>query len=367
MNIRQFIKDNPRNAKESIRSWARRLAKMANVSPNYIRRAYYEQKRVSEHAALYNEGEKKGFNARNVSHYWHKGKNISAFVKPDVLSYEEVRDDLIKSLSAYSPTFEKVEYEQSKDPHLLVIDPADVHIGKLATEFATGNEYNTEIAKQRVLEGIQGVLSKCKGFDIEQILFVAGNDILHTDNAKGTTTKGTQVDTDGAWYDNFLEAKDLYLSVLETLLSVAPVHYVFNPSNHDYVTGFLLSDVIYTYFRQHPNVTFDVDLKHRKYYVYGENLIGTTHGDGAKRNGLPSLMSVESPDWSRCKHRYIYTHHVHHKDAKDFPGCTVESLRSPSGADAWHHKNGFQHAPKAIEGFLHHPQQGQVARMVHLL
>ena len=71
-------------------------------------------------------------------------------------------------------------------------------------------------------------------------------------------------------------------------------------------------------------------------------------------------------DWSQSKHRYVYTHHVHHKNAKDYAGVTVESLRSPSGTDSWHHRNGYQHAPKAIEGFLHHPNFGQIARLTHI-
>ena len=105
---------------------------------------------------------------------------------------------------------------------------------------------------------------------------------------------------------------------------------------------------------------------HRKYYTWNNNLIGTTHGDGAKEDLLPLLMAQESKDWSTTKHRYIYTHHVHHKKSKDYIGVTVESLRSPSGTDGWHHKNGYQHAPKAIEGFIHCPEHGQVARLVHI-
>jgi hypothetical protein len=27
------------------------------------------------------------------------------------------------------------------------------------------------------------------------------------------------------------------------------------------------------------------------------------------------------------KHRYVYTHHVHHKTSKDYQGVTVESLK----------------------------------------
>jgi hypothetical protein len=43
---------------------------------------------------------------------------------------------------------------------------------------------------------------------------------------------------------------------------------------------------------------------------------------------LPLLMAVEfSKEWASTKHRYIYTHHVHHKTSKDYAGITVESLR----------------------------------------
>mgnify|MGYP003331832918 CR=1 FL=1 len=54
------------------------------------------------------------------------------------------------------------------------------------------------------------------------------------------------------------------------------------------------------------------------------------------------------------------------KSGKDYQGVTVEYLRSPSGTDSWHHRNGYQHAPKAIEAFIHSKNFGQVARLTHL-
>ena len=169
------------------------------------------------------------------------------------------------------------------------------------------------------------------------------------------------------WFRNYKIAQQLYIDVIGSLLKIAPVHFVFNPSNHDYTHGFFLADMICNYFDNHKGFTRDADLQHRKYYVYGDNLIGTTHGDGAKNQDLPLLMATEAPrEWAITKHRYIYTHHVHHKMSKDFQGVTLESLRSPSGTDGWHHRNGYQHAPKAGEGFIHHPTHGQVARLTHL-
>ncbi len=136
------------------------------------------------------------------------------------------------------------------------------------------------------LEGVQGILDKSAGFHIDKILFVGGNDILHIDTPRRTTTSGTPQDTDGMWYRNFLTAKQLYVEILEKLIALADVHFVFNPSNHDYTHGFFLADCIKTHFRQAANITFDCSLQHRKAYRYGENLIGTTHGDGAKQQDL---------------------------------------------------------------------------------
>jgi hypothetical protein len=43
-------------------------------------------------------------------------------------------------------------------------------------------------------------------------------------------------------------------------------------------------------------------------------------------------------------HRYVYVHHLHHKWSKDVFVC-IEGLKS-SGTDSWHHRNGYEHAPK---------------------
>ena len=333
-----------------------------------IRRNISNWAKDGPHKALEAYCEEFGIPVSQVGHYWYKGKHISIHAKTEnQKTYEDLRDDIIAEMEQHAPEYPKIYYTPQENPHLLVIDPADVHIGKLCSAFETGEDYDCEIAVNRVREGVEGILRKASGFKVNQILFVAGNDILHVDSPKRTTTSGTPQDTDGMWYDNFLKAKRLYVDIIQRLLHFAPVHFVYNPSNHDYVNGFFLADVIQTWFKTCDAVTFDCSIAHRKYYKYGNNLIGTTHGDGAKNNDLPLLMAQESAvDWSNTKHRYVYTHHVHHKNAKDYIGVTVESLRSPSGTDGWHHRNGYQHNPKAIEGFLHCKDNGQVARLTHL-
>jgi hypothetical protein len=326
---------------------------------------------ISQYRGIKKEADKSGLDIKDVKHGWIKNDNASLFFKnPNFNGVEDNQNEfttqLLESLKEHSPNYTKIKREKIKDGHLLVLDPADIHIGKLCTAFESGSDYNSQIAVQRVLEGVEGIMQKSNGFNIDKINFIGGNDILHIDTPQRKTTSGTPQDTDGMWYENFLIAKKLYVDILEILMQVADIHFTFNPSNHDYTNGFFLADVVKTHFRNCEEITFDTSIAHRKYFTYGKNLIGTTHGDGAKQSDLPLIMANESKDWSNTKHRYMYTHHVHHKTSKDYHGVTVESLRSPSGTDSWHHRNGYTLVPKAVEGFIHHKEHGQVARLTHI-
>jgi hypothetical protein len=283
------------------------------------------------------------------------------------VSDSDLIDKITEAVSGMAPKYKKITRKKIKDGHLLVVDPADIHVGKLCSKLEVGVEYNQQIAIQRALDGVNGILQKSHGWNIDKVVLIAGNDILHTDTPRRTTTSNTPQDTDGMWYENFTNAQLLMIDIIETLMGVADVEVVYNPSNHDYMSGFMLIQSVKAWFRKCKNVTFKDDMAHRKYTTYGKNLIGCTHGDGAKTNDLPMLMVHEASEfWHNCKHRYIYTHHIHHKVSKDQMSVCIESMRSPSEADSWHHRNGYEHAPKGIDGFIHHPEHGQVARLSHI-
>lgn len=310
-----------------------------------------------------------GLDVADVRHGWLKSKSASLFFKNPFADEQTKQDFEVKVLDIISK--HKINIAKPKNEvgeYLLVIDPADVHIGSLCSETETGAIYNNEVAVSRVLQGIEAVIGHAKPYKANEVLLVIGNDILHVDNAFRTTTSGTKQDTEGMWYDNFLIGLELYKTIITRLaVDFSKVHVVYNPSNHDYTNGYFLAVAVKEYFSKVKHIYFNVNMSHRKYHVYGRNLIGTTHGDGAKRNDLALLMAHEaSANWNYCIHRYFYTHHVHHKDSKDVFSVSIESVRSVKTADSWHHRNGYQHAPCALEGYLHHKEYGQRARFTHV-
>lgn len=316
-----------------------------------------------------------GINKDDVSMYWDKkSKDFSILVKPNnnKLSEEEFTDLLTKKLSNYSPKYEKLPIIPHKTNNLLVIDIADAHFGKLSSSYETGESYNINIAKQRCLDGVNGIVSKGRAFGIDRVLFIIGNDVLHYDNPKHTTTSGTPQDTDVMFYDMFNTALDTHVEIIERLIQEFEVDILFCPSNHDYQSGWMFARSLSCWFRNCDRVTIDDSIAHRKYYQYGKNLIGVSHGDGAKMADMPLHMANEVPKlWAETIFRNVYLHHIHHKQVtkfqsgKDYIGVTVEYLRSPSSSDSWHYRNGYTGAKKAVEGFVHNFDDGQIARLVH--
>jgi len=139
---------------------------------DYIRKNVSRRINEQESSALFDECEQKGLPFDNVNNYWYKGKHFSIHLKGDKApTYDEIREDLIKDLKKYSPKFPAIKRTPCKDGHLLVVDPADIHIGKLARAIE-GEEYDTSIAVRRVKEGVQGILDKSSGWNIDKILFI---------------------------------------------------------------------------------------------------------------------------------------------------------------------------------------------------
>lgn len=277
-------------------------------------------------------------------------------------------DEFLESVKKHAPAYPKIPKPKIREPHLFIFSPADIHIGKYTSREETGHDYDIEIATNRVLDATDSLLQQVSTYSIERIVLVGGNDAIHVDNPKNTTTSGTYQDVTGLWWELVEHAVKMYVKVIESLLAVAPVSVVWVPSNHDFTLGWCVGQILQAWFRRCQGVSFDCTINHRKYLTYGKNLIGFSHGDGARTADLPMLMASEAQDWSETVFRYWYLGHIHHKQrlnwmsTKDFIGVTVEFLRSPAESERWSHTNGFTGVPRAIEGFVHHPDLGQVSR-----
>lgn len=334
-----------------------------------------------------------------LGNFWKIGKDengngYSLHIKnPDSgeeMSFSDMIRNAIEDGYADQPLTFEPRATDAKGEHLLVVDLADVHFGKLCVESETGYTYNRDVARHRVIEGTKALLRGASGFGVGRILFVLGNDILHTEDGKSTTSN-TQQDSDGSYFQMFSDAKSAIQEAILECVKVADVDLVHVMSNHDWRSGWALSQVIAEGFKSHPNVNaseYNMSEIHRKYYGFENNAFLFTHGDGTKEEKLYGHFVQEARQLvSSCKNVYSMLHHVHHKirkrrgvdvfqTEKDHNGMTaimsgsynvqgvhmnIEYVRSPSPPDGWHDRNGYVNR-QGVECFLFHPRDGMKVR-----
>lgn len=299
--------------------------------------------------------------------------------------------DLVSALQSYKPILAAPAVNVgAKGDHLLVVDLADVHFGKLCVPEETNNTYGIDEARHRVVEGTRGLLRKASGLGVARILFVCGNDILNSDDGRATTS-GTAQDASASYFQAFRAAQHACIDAITECASVAPVDMIHCMSNHDWRSGWALSQTIAAHARHIEGVRatdYNMSERHRKFYGYERNGLLLTHGDGTKEEKLHGHFMQEArhmlPHWD---HLYALLHHVHHKTVKrrgvdvfqsekDHIGITavvsgsprpegvhvgIEYVRSPSPPDGWHDRNGYVNR-QAVECFAYHPVDGQDTR-----
>ena len=115
--------------------------------------------------------EERGIDKKDVVSvkHWQSGSGdyrFSIVTKENIgLDQDQIFAKVNDFVSNYSPDYPEIK--RTKGTHLLVINPADIHIGKYANEIETNQSYDCATAVERVLEGVTGLIHKAQGFEID--------------------------------------------------------------------------------------------------------------------------------------------------------------------------------------------------------
>ncbi len=272
--------------------------------------------------------------------------------------FKELIEESIKGIK-HKP----VTYTRKKERNLLEVNIFDLHLGKLCWGEEVNNNYDVKIASKRFMYALNTLIERSKGFDIDRIVFPVGNDFFNADNVDNTTTQGTRQDEDVRWQKSFKMGHGLLENGIDLLREIAPVDIVVIPGNHDVTKSFYLGEVLGAFYRNDKNVNVNNSANPRKYYEYGNVLIGYTHGNNEKIERLRSLMAWEAKEaWARTVYKEFHIGHQHRKlsvkhiTKADFIqeelGIIVRSMSSLAGTDSWHNQQGYVGPTRAAEAFL---------------
>jgi hypothetical protein len=291
---------------------------------------------------------------------WLKKKQV-------LFELHNVRREFLEDLKKLSPQVPSNFRKQPQEGKLLEITVFDLHFGKVAWHEEVGENYNIEVATQRFNDCIDYFIDLYRGTSLDRILLPISNDFFNSDRSHpfNSTTSGTPQEEDTRWQNTFRKGRELLIMNIQKLSKIAPVEVKVVPGNHDYERSFYLGDSLEGWFHNDQNVDIDNSPSPRKYFSYGKNLIGFTHGNNEKLADLPMIMAQENPTaWAMSYYREFHLGHLHHKKegrfnaTNELQGVMVRHMSSLSGTDSWHHKKGYVGARKSAEAFLWDKEKG---------
>lgn len=250
------------------------------------------------------------------------------------------------------------------DDDLLTVYPqGDPHAGLYAWKDETGQGFDLGEFERSTKAAIDRLVASAA--PSTYALYIDLGDSLHADNNASRTKSGHHLDTHGRHAEvvrAVIRCKRHH--VARMLEKHGQITVRINPGNHDGITALMLAEMMAMIYENEPRVTVSTSPNPYWFHGFGANLIGTTHGDGAKGANLPLLMAVDAPAmWLASEHgsRVWFVGHVHHKDVKDHPGVTVEYCRTLAAPDVWSHASGYR-SKRSMEAVTFHRQDGEVER-----
>lgn len=273
-------------------------------------------------------------------------------------------EDLKKELSEYAKSPVKVQHKFKEENLLMEFAPFDLHWGKLAWDEEAGENYDMDLAAEALNKSVDYTIEMASKFPVTKIVFPFGQDFFQIDNEQGTTTAGTQQDTDSRFKKIFKEGRRIVIETIEKLKQFAPVDVLVVSGNHGKISEFMLGELLYIKYQNDKYVNVDNGAMDRKYYTYGKNLIMYTHGDQEKNSDLPLIMAAEMPkEWAECPSRYIKLGHFHQEMLREYCGVKVEILPSLSATDAWHKRKGYVNNTRGVISSLYDKNLGLVNKI----
>jgi hypothetical protein len=282
----------------------------------------------------------------------------------------EAREE-IEALKAEAKADLRVKHVKINRPEvasdlLLEINISDHHFGKNCWPKETGDApYDLEIARAMFTRALEILLDRAKGYSFSRVLFILGNDLLHSNGMNNSTANGTVVDCDGRFQRTYKVVRRAMVEAIDRLRQVAPVTVNVIPGNHDR-SVWTIGDSLECWYHDCPDVEINNAPTLRKYYSWGRCGFMFTHGELGTKTDYPLVFATEAPEiFSNSLWREVQCGHVHKRQLEEFHGVLVRTLTTLSPPDAWHTENMYTKNLRNSEAFVYSKTEGLIASFVY--
>jgi len=250
------------------------------------------------------------------------------------------------------------------DDLLCVYPMGDPHLGLYAWAAESGQDFDLQSGERNLVCAVDALVSLAP--PARRALIANLGDFFHSDSKDNRTAHaGNPLDVDTRWAKVLsVGIRTMRRCIDKALQKHEHVTVICEIGNHDDHSAVMLAICLREYYCNNDRVHIDTSPDTFHWYRFGANLIGVTHGHRVKARDLPGIMAVDrKEDWGETEFRHWYTGHVHHDTVKEYPGCTVETLRTLASSDAWHHHSGYR-SGQDMKCDVWHRKYGRVNRHI---
>ena len=290
-----------------------------------------------------------GFHVKGVSSYYGEdGKLVGQWVKSqsDKEAMLEaaleafkagLRDDLEGLAKPIDPPTE------TADDKLAAYLIGDHHLGMVAWSPETNDEpYDVKISQELLIKAVDKLVSIAGNAEIGVLLNCG--DLLHANNLKNQTGSQTHtLDIDTRQGKVIRVVGSLFQALITRMLEKHKEVWVINVrGNHDPDASLWLNEMLRMYYADVDRVKVFENFSKWIHFQWGNNLVVTHHGDKIKPQQLyENVTRNYAKEWGETKHRHIWVGHIHHKQAQEIGGCTIESWNVLPPLDSFHSERGY--------------------------
>lgn len=308
-----------------------------------------------------------GFACKGVSTYYDEDGNVKGQWVKSQQNAERQAEMLREALSAMAEDIPKAKPitppKHTLDDLLNQYTITDYHLGMLAWEAETGEDWDTDIAEGLLVNWFGSAVKSAPDADVG--IFAQLGDFMHWDGLDAVTpASGHILDADTRFQKVVRVAIRAIRRIIQMLLNKHRwVYVIMAEGNHDPASSIWLRELLTALYEDEPRVKIDDSADVYYCYEHGDTSLFYHHGHKRKPTNIDDVFVAKFRDvFGRTKHSYAHMGHMHHVDIKETNLMIVEQHRTLASKDAYASRGGWM-AGRDAKVITYSKTHGEVGRI----
>ncbi|CAI1821525.1 Uncharacterized protein conserved in bacteria [Serratia quinivorans] len=308
-----------------------------------------------------------GFKVRGVSTLYGKdGKKSTQWVKSSIDAERqfELMQIAAKALAEDLPKMKPAIAPEIADQHLLnTYIISDYHLGMLADEDESGDDWDIKIAERLLMKWFNAAIALAPNSS-EAVLCLLG-DTLHFDGMEAKTpTSGHILDADSRFHKVVDVAIRIINIVCQMLLKKhQKLKLIIATGNHDIASSVWLRAMFAALYSNEPRMEVDKSPDNYQCVEFGKTSLFFHHAHRANFDRMEQVFVAKFREvFGRTKFSYAHCGHLHHAKLKESNMMITEQHRTLAAKDAYSSQGGYM-SGRSASVITYSSEYGEVSRL----